>query len=84
MSAACPECGVTFPGGQRGGHCRGGAYGGCCQTFSSDGAFDHHRTGPFSARSCIDVTVTDGWRLTRNGWTDSDPMPADVLQAITP
>ena len=83
MSATCPECGATFPGGQRGGHCRGGAYGGCCLTFSSDAAFDHHRVGPQSARSCLDVTVDAGWRLTRNGWTDSEPMPADVLQAVT-
>lgn len=86
MSARCPECGESYPGGRQGGHCRGGEYGGCCLTFSSDSAFDHHRTGPFAPdgqRRCADVTVDPAWRLTRRGWTDSDPMPGYVPQVMT-
>jgi hypothetical protein len=47
LDCTCPECGLKFSGADRsGGHCRGGAYGGCCQSFRSLGGFDKHRTGP--------------------------------------
>jgi hypothetical protein len=82
----CPECGQTYsPKG--GGHCRGGAYGGCCRTFTSDAAGDFHKVGPYEPRGsrvCVDVdddwrVKRDGtrwkvpWRLTKRGWTPFPP-----------
>ncbi len=72
MICQCPDCGATYSGAQRsGGHCRDG----CHRTFRSQSAFDAHRTGPYSNRSCIDVTATEGWRNTDRGWTDQPEMP---------
>lgn len=88
MKSVCPECGETYsPKG--GGHCRGGAYGGCCRTFASDGAADAHRRGPYSPdglRHCVDVTMPDFnrngkpvvWRLTARGWTHRKEQPAEL------
>lgn len=84
----CPECGARYsPNG--GGHCRGGAYGGCCRTFSSDAAADAHRKGPYGVpggRYCVDFDAdyTEKgrrieWRLTDRGWTNSPPMDPAAL-----
>lgn len=85
MRCTCPECGQTYSG-NGGGHCRGGDYGGCCRTFTSDAAAAAHMVGPYSARRCVDVdndirTRKDGttwrvpWRETPRGWTNSEPNP---------
>lgn len=67
----CPECHASYaPAG--GGHCRGGEYGGCCQTFSSDEMFDLHRVGRPGNRRC--VPLKEPWRVTRTGWTTNAPM----------
>lgn len=72
-TARCPECAERFPINS-GGHCRGGAYGGCCKTFRSDAAYAAHRIGPYGDRHCIDVTATAGWRATDRGWTNQATM----------
>lgn len=79
MTCMCPECGQTYSG-NGGGHCRGGAYGGCCRTFTGDTAAAKHRTGPYNphrARRCLtDAELLDaGWRETQRGWTNSEPNP---------
>lgn len=39
----CPECKAVYSGTDKsGGHCRGGIYGGCCQSFASQHAADKH------------------------------------------
>lgn len=55
--------------------------GGCCRTFSSDGAGDSHRTGPGDNRRCLtDIELVDrDFRLTDRGWTNSKPMSEEVL-----
>jgi hypothetical protein len=74
----CPECGASYsPNG--GGHCRGGKYGGCCRTFTSDSSGDKHRVGPYDppgSRRCLtlDELLADGWRETPHGWTPEPPM----------
>jgi len=86
MRITCNICGQQYsPKG--GGHCRGGAYGGCCRTFSSDRAGDKHRVGPYDPpglRRCLTdeematLTRKDGtiiWRLTNRGWTNEPPRP---------
>ena len=72
----CPECGQMYPP-KGGGHCRGGAYGGCCRTFTSNSAFADHKHG--TRRTCLDVTAEDGWRETPRGWTNAAPMPLTAL-----
>ena len=78
----CPECGARYSG-TGGGHCRGGRYGGCCRTFTSDTAAAAHRRGPGDARRCItDAEMADdGWRSTGNGWTNSAPMPEGIHES---
>lgn len=71
----CPTCRVHYPA-NGGGHCRGGEYGGCCRTFTSDSSFAAHRTGPPSHRTCLDVTTAEKWRETPHGWTHWPQMPA--------
>lgn len=81
MKPMCPECGQEFAA-KGGGHCRGGAYGGCCRTFTSNAAADKHRIGEFSVdRRCVadmdddwrpgrdGALVRVPWRLTPRGWT---------------
>lgn len=91
----CNVCQVSYsPLG--GGHCRGGEWGGCCRTFSSDDAGDRHRIGPYNPpgqRRCItdeELMTTyrqDGtllWRHTPKGWTTSRPMDAEARQSMWP
>jgi hypothetical protein len=63
----CDICGGSYSA-RRGGHCRGGEYGGCCRTFSNDVTGDWHRPvgGP-----CLteEQMLARGWRETVNGWT---------------
>lgn len=83
MKSTCPECGIEYsPNG--GGHCRGGAYGGCCRTFTSDSSADAHRIGPHDRRDGIRRCLTDEemvlpWRLTPRGWTNSKPMDEETI-----
>ena len=87
--STCPECAAVYsPNG--GGHCRGGPYGGCCRTFTSDSAADAHMKGPYDNRCCVDMdddwTVKGRkvvWRETARGWTNSPPMDADQLARRT-
>ena len=81
-TSTCPECGTTYRA-KSGGHCRGGAYGGCCRTYSSDSAAAAHIRGPASDRSCAsmdDDHDTKGnpiaWRQNHYGeWTNEPPRP---------
>lgn len=75
--ATCPECGVVFSV-KNGGHCRGGVYGGCCRTFSSDFSFTAHRKGPWDQRYCVPVDSTQEWRHGRLGWTDRPSMDSEA------
>jgi hypothetical protein len=73
MTCRCPECGQQYSG-SGGGHCRGGRYGGCCRTFTSDTAASAHRVGPYHPRGlrrCLDLPSSEGWRETSRGWTNS-------------
>jgi hypothetical protein len=45
--ADCTQCGRNYPTGERGGHCTN-----CHQSFTSDSAFELHRTGPHP-RTCL-------------------------------
>ena len=77
----CPECAASYPG-SGGGHCRGGRYGGCCRTFTSDSSFDAHRIGRHGVdRGCLDVSADDKWRCAPRGWTNNPPMPLAALAA---
>lgn len=84
----CPECGQRYDGRQRsGGHCRGGRYGGCCQTFANNASADAHRVGPYeprNARRCLtpQEMLDKGWRLTDRGWNKSKPMSDEVRTAL--
>lgn len=72
-----PKCGVTFPPGDRTGHC-----GVCCRTFYGNSAFESHRRGPHGReRHCIDPGsdaklqwYQDDWQRWRLGvpLTDED------------
>lgn len=69
----CHDCGSDYPF-HGSNHCHGGKYGGCCQTFTSQAAFDAHRVGPFQPverRRCLTtLEMCDlGWRRTERGWT---------------
>lgn len=76
----CPDCGQGYSGADRsGGHCRGGGYGGCCQSFASNYAGEKHRTGRYDAqRRCLTPD-----ELTAKGWTQDEsgawrtPAPAN-------
>ena len=60
----CPDCDRAYSGSDRsGGHCMS-----CHLSFSSNGAFDGHRTGSFAQRRrCLTPE-----ELTGKGWTVSD------------
>lgn len=80
LDCTCPECDGRFSGADRsGGHCRGGAYGGCCKSFRSLGGFDKHRVGPFDGdRRCLtaDELAAAGWSVDDDGlWR----MPAPAV-----
>lgn len=45
--STCPFCNKTYSG-KGGGHCVGGPYGGCCETFGSNSIGDAHRVGAFN------------------------------------
>lgn len=90
-TSTCPECGATYRV-LSGGHCRGGAYGGCCRTYSSDRAATAHRKGPFEPpgqRFCVDHDddydakgrkVT--WRLNRfQEWTNQPELSVEAIAA---
>jgi len=66
----CPHCHQTYSGADSsGGHCVGGPYGGCCQSFASDYAGDKHRVGPHGGgrRRCLTPD-----EMTAKGWTQDD------------
>ena len=65
----CPECGQTYR--PSAGHCRGGAYGGCCISFAAQVDFDEHRVGDHAegTRRCL----TQQERLDR-GWEADTPL----------
>lgn len=80
LDCTCAECGRRFNGSDRsGGHCRGGAYGGCCQSFRSLGGFEKHRTGKYepNERRCLtpDELLELGWSVDDN-YTWRMPAPA--------
>jgi hypothetical protein len=67
----CPECQQEYSGAQRaGGHCRGGRYGGCCQSFGSQNSGDKHRVGPHEPRGSRRCLTPDEMRA--KGWTQDD------------
>jgi hypothetical protein len=77
--STCPECGARYSP-RSGGHCRGGAYGGCCQSFAGDAVAGSHRVGPYDppdARRCLtpQEMQAKGWHLGKRGWSMSAPMP---------
>lgn len=75
MSAwTCRRCGQRVTA--NGAHC-----GGCHHTFTSDSAFDAHRTGSYDDRACLPVDGLDGWRSTPRGWTNAAEMPAALRRA---
>lgn len=61
----CPDCGGRY-WGERGNHCRGGRFNGCCRTYYGLRAFDAHRPG----RKCRTTAelAADGWTRDDNGW----------------
>lgn len=69
----CRRCAAVYSA-FGGGHCSV-----CCRTFTSDSAFDAHRSGRFAdnSRFCLEVESLEKWRLTSRGWT---PYPAWVPQ----
>lgn len=72
LDCTCATCGRMFNGSDRsGGHCRGGGYGGCCESFRSLTGFDKHRTGPYDVpggRRCLtpDEMSAKGWTVDGN------------------
>ena len=73
----CQECGAQFNGSDSsGGHCKGGRFGGCCQSFTSLTGFDRHRTGPYTDRRCLtpDELTAKGWTRDEHGaWRTPAP-----------
>jgi hypothetical protein len=80
-----PESGCSWCGGIFGpddtGHCTGGAFGGCCQTFASNTAFDKHRTGKYDPpmRRCLTSEELTGKGWTRTGKYNAWRMPAPAV-----
>ena len=68
--SGCDICGAIF-GPADTGHCRGGKWGGCCQTFASSHAFDRHRTGPFNPDGLRRCRTTG--ELEAKGWAKTGP-----------
>lgn len=72
----CYECNRDVPTG----HCKGGKWGGCCESFTSYTAFDRHRIGPYDSRDGVRRCLTPaemiamGGRDTPRGWTFEPPM----------
>jgi hypothetical protein len=72
----CRVCEKTFSG-KGGGHCVGGEFGGCCQTFGSNTIGDAHRIGHYSPprkgtyipRRCLTVEemIAKGWHQDDGG-----------------
>ena len=78
LNCACPECGRRYSGhDSSGGHCRGGAYGGCCYSFRSNTTASAHRVGPGTARRCLtpDEMRAKGWTCDDNGTWRAAPPP---------
>lgn len=73
----CPECGQTYR--PSAGHCRGGAYGGCCISFAAQVDFDEHRVGEHSegTRRCLSQEE----RLDK-GWSADTPLLLDSEGAL--
>lgn len=73
LDCCCPDCGARYSGKQSsGGHCRGGKYLGCCQSFASQTIAGKHRTGPYDppgARRCLtpDEMREKGWGIGGDG-----------------
>jgi hypothetical protein len=78
MRIVCHICGNEYHGGERGGHCRGGKYGGCCQTFSNDATGDKHRPVGGPCLTPAEMTAL-GWRETPRGWTHWPPMTDEAV-----
>jgi hypothetical protein len=71
LDLTCPDCGQAYSGAQRGGgHCHGGKYGGCCQSFRSQRTADAHRTGPYNPAGQRRCLTPDEMRA--KGWTRDD------------
>lgn len=72
VDCVCQVCGAQFNGSDSsGGHCKGGTFGGCCQSFRSMSGFDKHRTGRFepNTRRCLtpDEMTAKGWARDEHG-----------------
>lgn len=68
----CQVCDAQFNGSDSsGGHCKGGDFGGCCQSFTSLSGFDRHRTGRHepNERRCLtpDELLAKGWTVDEAG-----------------
>lgn len=65
----CPECGQTYR--PSAGHCRGGAYGGCCTSFAAQVDFDEHRKGDHASgqRRCLTTA-----EMLDAGWATDTPL----------
>lgn len=62
----CPDCERPYSGSDRsGGHCMA-----CHLSFSSQGGFDKHRTGPHNPRGLRRCMTPE--EMTGKGWTVSD------------
>ena len=79
----CPDCGQSYD--KRAGHCRGGAYGGCCVSFATMAGFDAHRTGPYDDRRCLalEERIAAGWHTDERGYwrSPADDKAADAVRA---
>lgn len=73
----CPHCGDVY-GPDDTGHCTGGRFDGCCETFASNHAFDRHRTGKYDppSRRCLTVQELEAKGWTRTGKYNAWRTPA--------
>lgn len=69
----CPHCDVSYPPGDRTGHCHG-----CKSNFYGEAAWNAHRRGPHGPeRHCIDPATDQKhkWRLDDQGrWRLGEPL----------
>lgn len=81
MRLTCRDCGRSYPGGERGGHCTV-----CHESFRSDHLFDRHRVGrhePAGQRRCLTETEMQarGWVRRDHGWSGGGEFPVDKVRA---
>jgi hypothetical protein len=74
----CPDCGQKYSGADSsGGHCRGGRYPGCCQSFRSNTTADAHFVrlpGGKVRCSTPDEMRARGWNCDEHGvWRAAPP-----------